>query len=70
MNISLLLIGFILCALASFTGAFFGVRTLSDNTKPLRFPIYADIKEAVERKREEAEQKESEIILSEYFNGE
>lgn len=70
MEATLILIGFILCALASFAGAFFGVRTLSDGAKPLQIPIYSDIKEAVERRREKADEKEGEKILSEYFFGE
>lgn len=68
MEIALILISFILCALAAFAGAFFGVRTLSD--RPLRIPIYSDIKEAAERKRERADEKEGEKVLNEYFFGE
>lgn len=64
MEVMLLLIGFILCALAAFAGAFFGARTLSD--KPLRIPIYSSIKEAVERKHED---EQNEKILHEYFYG-
>ena len=32
MDISLMLVGFILCALASFAGAFFGVRSMSEKS--------------------------------------
>lgn len=67
MEIALILIGFILCALAAFAGAFFGVRTLD---MPLQIPIYSDIKEAAERKRERADEKEGERVLNEYFFGE
>lgn len=69
MEIILLLIGFILCALAAFAGSFFGVRTLYE-AKPLRIPIYSDIKDAAKRKREKADEKEGKKILSEYFYGE
>lgn len=70
MSFTLVLVGFILCALASFLGAFFGVRSLSDNAKPLRIPIYSDIVEAAERKRDEGSAKENQRLLNEYFFGE
>ncbi len=69
MEVTLIMIGFILCALASFAGAFFGVRSLSEEAKPLRIPIYADIKEAAERKREEGNAADSRQIMKEYFWG-
>ena len=68
MDLVLILIGFILCALASFMGAFFGVRSLSEN-KPIKIPIISDIKKAVEEKRETETVKTNERILNEYFYG-
>lgn len=68
MDLVLILIGFILCALASFMGAFFGARSLSEN-KPLKIPIISDIKEAVEKKQETETVKTNERLLNEYFYG-
>lgn len=70
MEITLLLIGFILCALASFTGAFFGVRSMSEDAKPLRIPIYHDIKEAAEKRRANREGEEHANVIREYLYGE
>lgn len=69
MDIALILIGIMLCASASFAGAFFGVRSLSDGPKPLRIPIYSNIKEAVEKKRVEGIATNNERLLNEYFYG-
>ena len=70
MDISLMLVGFILCALASFAGAFFGVRSMSEGARPLRIPIYHDIKEAVEKKKDKLERDKYNNVISEYLYGE
>lgn len=70
MDISLMLVGFILCALASFAGAFFGVRSMSENTPPLRIPIYHDIKDAVEKKQARREKEDYSNVIREYLYGE
>jgi len=69
LELILVLIGFILCALASFMGAFLGVRSLSDSSKPLRIPIYTDIKDAIENKRIDQNVAGNKRILNDYFYG-
>ena len=63
-----LLTAFLICAMASFLGAFFGVRTLKE-AEPLKIPVYSQIKEAVEKKREDDNTKDNKRIMNAYLYG-